>query len=58
MKALGPFIMVLLLAFAFTGLSNVRADQADEDYKTGLKYYNGDNVKQDYKEALKWLRKA
>lgn len=47
-----------LLVFAFTGLQDVRANEADEARKTGLKYYNGEGVKQDYQEALKWFRKA
>jgi len=57
MKVLG-ILMMLLLVFAFTGLQDVRADQADEAYKTGLKYYKGEGVTQDYAEAMRWFRKA
>ncbi len=35
MKFLGITMMVLLV-FAFTGLQDVRADEADEAFKTGL----------------------
>ncbi len=57
MKLSGILIM-LLLVFAFTSLQNVRADEADEAYKTGLKYYNGDGVKQDFIAAMEWFKKA
>ena len=39
MKVLGVLLLVLLLAYAFTGLQDVRADEADEYYKFGLKYF-------------------
>ena len=58
MKALSVLIMVFQLVFGFSGLQNVRADQADEDYKTGLMYYYGNGVTKDHTDALKWLRKA
>jgi hypothetical protein len=38
MKALGVLTMVFQLVFGFSGLQNVGADQADEDYKKGLGY--------------------
>jgi TPR repeat protein len=58
MKALGGLVIGLILICAFTGLQDVRANEADEAYKTGLKYYKGEGVKQDYTEAIKWFRKA
>jgi TPR repeat protein len=58
MKALSVLIMVFQLVFGFSGLQNVGADQADEDYKRGLKYYNGEGVTKEYTKALKWYRKA
>ena len=56
MKVLGVLLIVLLLAYAFTGLQDVRADEADEYYKFGLKYFKGDGVTQDFTEALKWFQ--
>ncbi|MGO8882047.1 MAG: tetratricopeptide repeat protein [Desulfomonilaceae bacterium] len=53
MKLLG-ILMMGLLVVAFTGMQDVRANEADEAYKTGLKYYET----QDDAEALKWFRKA
>jgi hypothetical protein len=50
--------MILLLVSTFTGLQDVRADEADEAYKTGLRYYNGDGVKQDFTAAMEWFKKA
>jgi TPR repeat protein len=58
MKVLGLVMMGLLLVYAFFGLQDVRADEADEAYKTGLKYYNGEGVSQNHTEALRWFRKA
>ena len=58
MKLFGLLIMGLILVFAFTGLQDVRADEADEAYETGLNYITGYDVKQDSQEALKWFRKA
>ena len=58
MKVLGPVMMGLLLVYAFFALQDVRADVADEAYKTGLKYYNGEGVSQNYAEALQWYWKA
>jgi tetratricopeptide (TPR) repeat protein len=57
MKLLG-ILMMGLLVFAFTGMQDVRADQAEEACRTGLKYYKGEGVTQDYAEAMKWFRKA
>ncbi len=58
MKILGLVMMGLLLVYAFFGLQDVRADEADEAYKTGLKYYNGEGVSQNYAEAIQWYWKA
>ena len=58
MKFFGILTMGLLLVFAFTGLQDVRANEADEAYETGLKYHSGDGVSQDDAEALKWFQKA
>jgi TPR repeat protein len=61
MKTVGVLIIGLILVFAFTGLQDVSADQADEAYKTGLKYYYGDSlegIKPNPIEGMKWLRKA
>jgi TPR repeat protein len=58
MKTLSFLITGLLLACAFTNLQDVRADQADEDYKTGLKYYEGDDDTKDFAETFKWFKKA
>jgi TPR repeat protein len=55
---LSGILMMGLLVFAFTGLQDVRADEAEEAYKTGLKYYNGNGVTKDYTEAMRWFRKA
>ena len=55
---LSGILMMGLLVFAFTGLQDVRANEADEAFATGEKYYNGDGVTQDYAEAKKWFLKA
>ncbi|MGC8605144.1 MAG: tetratricopeptide repeat protein [Desulfomonilaceae bacterium] len=58
MKVLSILTLGLLLVCAFTHIQNVRAEETDEDLKTGLKYYKGAGVKQDYQEAFKWFQKA
>ena len=57
MKAWRVLAIVFLL-FTIVGIQVVRANDADDAYKTGLKYYYGDGATQDYKEALKWFTKA
>ena len=57
MKLLSILILELLV-FAFAGIQDIRADEADEAYKTGLRYYNGDAVKQDFAAAMEWFKKA